>query len=178
MKSHFTSFSEQFTSRREESWQIELVTWWDILIHHCVVCRDNMTEQVDCKQLLKLITSLQTLTAQQQQVNINKFVSSTKLYQIFTIFNISSRSTLERKQYSWFLLITQSLTIFIFRWSTLLISSSSCWVLSSTSFEYFFSLTKLFLWIKLLTCGITQSRHLQPTFCLFVSLILFVWFHC
>ena len=33
------------------------------------------SEEVDCKALLKLVTSLQTLTASQQQVNINKFVS-------------------------------------------------------------------------------------------------------
>jgi len=33
------------------------------------------SEEVDCKALLKLVTSLQTLTASQQQVNINKFLS-------------------------------------------------------------------------------------------------------
>lgn len=32
-------------------------------------------QELDCKELLKLVTSLQTLTASQQQVNINNFVS-------------------------------------------------------------------------------------------------------
>ena len=31
--------------------------------------------ELDCKELLQLVTSLQTLTASQQQVNINNFVS-------------------------------------------------------------------------------------------------------
>ena len=31
---------------------------------------------IGCRELLRLVTSLQTLTATQQQVNINKFVSS------------------------------------------------------------------------------------------------------
>ena len=35
-------------------------------------------QELDCKELLKLVTSLQTLTASQQQVNINNFVSFDK----------------------------------------------------------------------------------------------------
>ena len=38
--------------------------------------------ELDCKELLQLVTSLQTLTASQQQVNINNFVS------FFTDFHI------------------------------------------------------------------------------------------
>ena len=34
--------------------------------------------ELDCKELLQLVTSLQTLTASQQQVNINSFVSLKK----------------------------------------------------------------------------------------------------
>ena len=75
------------------------------------------SEEVDCKALLKLVTSLQTLTASQQQVNINKFVSYcfyfVLWYKIFDIF--SCQKCWIVPQYSLFQLITQNQTIFTFR---------------------------------------------------------------
>ena len=56
------------------------------------VYREVMSgEEIDCKELLKLVTSLQTLTACQQQVNINNFVSQRNTSHSWTSeLNISS----------------------------------------------------------------------------------------
>ena len=76
--------------------------------------------ELDCKELLQLVTSLQTLTASQQQVNINNFVSFLPDDIIcecenYTNVFFSSKRRPGRVTCSWFLLTTRSLITSISR---------------------------------------------------------------
>ena len=79
--------------------------------------------ELDCKELLQLVTSLQTLTASQQQVNINNFVSFLPYFHIHIICEgenytkcfFSSKRRPGRVTCSWFLLTTRSLITSISR---------------------------------------------------------------